>query len=432
MRNIAAPRRLISTAVHCLPLLICAAAGACRIAQAQLGQYGVPFPRDYQSALTAFDNGDFDASFPTLYRYAQKGDPEAQFRVGRMYADGKGAAMDDEIAMRFFEAAAKQGHPPALVMMGMRYKEGRGLPKDPEKAFQYMAMAADKGDAKAKYYLGIMYRDGIGTAKNPALARQLIQQSADAGDTKAQMTVVGVQPGDWDGAKGTTRSQEILSEARTYYYAKDFPTALRLLLESAKLGNAQAATSAAYQFRNGEGTPKNNAEAFRWFRFAGEHGNANAYLNLGGMYQSGDGVQVDFHQAMAYYKKCANVFYADCVNEMSRLYEFGLGVPPDRGEAVRLALEAGKLGNSQGAYFGKWLSEPTNMAFNNDADREVYQQMSFQRFEIVRNNVMCGPGQQQYCVEMVFYHVEPFQIPSSSVIRLTPGKPFLAPAYLFQ
>lgn len=47
---------------------------------------------------------------------ARKGDPEAQFSLGWMYANGRGVGRDDEIAAALFELAASQGHEQAIKM----------------------------------------------------------------------------------------------------------------------------------------------------------------------------------------------------------------------------------------------------------------------------------------------------------------------------
>jgi TPR repeat protein len=56
--------------------------------------------------------------------------PEAQYQLGLMLADGTGCAQDDVGARSLFEKAAAQNHPGALERMGAFAQEGRGGPKD--------------------------------------------------------------------------------------------------------------------------------------------------------------------------------------------------------------------------------------------------------------------------------------------------------------
>ena len=57
---------------------------------------------------------------------------------------------------------------------------------------------------------------------------------------------------------------------------------------------------------------------------------------------------------------------------LGRAYEFGIGVPQNRGQAVAWFQKAGAHGNGQGAYFGRWLSDPSNnIGFRNDAEHDL-------------------------------------------------------------
>ena len=61
---------------------------------------------------------------------AQSGDPSAQYRLGVMYAEGKGVASNDAEAALWFERAAEQGEPMAQYNLGASYVEGTGVRKD--------------------------------------------------------------------------------------------------------------------------------------------------------------------------------------------------------------------------------------------------------------------------------------------------------------
>ena len=67
--------------------------------------------------------------------------------------------------------------------------------------------------------------------------------------------------------------------------------------KAAWLGNAeaQALLGSSYQF--GEGVPKDEAEALKWYRRAAEQGNALGQAFLGAMYGNGTGVPKDYAEA---------------------------------------------------------------------------------------------------------------------------------------
>lgn len=76
--------------------------------------------------------------------------PEAQYQLGLMLAEGAGGAKDEEGARALFEKAAAQNHPGALVRMGEFAEQGRGGPKDAAAAETYYQRAAELGDEEAK------------------------------------------------------------------------------------------------------------------------------------------------------------------------------------------------------------------------------------------------------------------------------------------
>ncbi len=54
-------------------------------------------------------------------------------------------------------------------------------------------------------------------------------------------------------------------------------------------------------YLNGDGIPKNEAEAAKWYRKAAEHGDATAQHILGIMYEDGIGVSKDDKMAIKWY-----------------------------------------------------------------------------------------------------------------------------------
>ena len=51
-------------------------------------------------------------------------------------------------------------------------------------------------------------------------------------------------------------------------------------------------------YSNGEGVPKNDAEAVRWYRMAAEQGDTQAQVNLGVMYSNGEGIPKDIRAGL--------------------------------------------------------------------------------------------------------------------------------------
>jgi uncharacterized protein len=85
-----------------------------------------------------------------LLAKAAETNPEAQYQLGMMLAEGTGGDKDDVRARALFEKAAAQNHPGALERMGAFSEEGRGGAKDKDAAKGYYERAVALGDENAK------------------------------------------------------------------------------------------------------------------------------------------------------------------------------------------------------------------------------------------------------------------------------------------
>ena len=118
-----------------------------------------------------------------LHVLAEQGNADAQFRLGLMYADGKGVEEDATGAARWLRLAERQGHAQAQAelfnratrweaeqgdakaqaTLGFRYWFGLGgEEQDLVEAARWYRLAAEQGDAVAQYRLGWFYIVGDG------------------------------------------------------------------------------------------------------------------------------------------------------------------------------------------------------------------------------------------------------------------------------
>ena len=73
----------------------------------------------------------------------------------------------------------------------------------------------------------------------------------------------------------------------------------------AEKGDARAQYKLGYAYDEGQGVPKNDKEAVKWYRKAAEQGYASAQSNLGYAYDWGEGVLEDDVTAYAWYNIAA-------------------------------------------------------------------------------------------------------------------------------
>jgi TPR repeat protein len=156
----------------------------------------------FRTGTKALKTGETAKAVISLEYAAEQGHAMAQWKLGRMYAEGEGVARNDLRAFQYFSRIADSHADDspgttqarfvanAFVALGHYYLEGipkTSVKRDPERARQMYAYAASYfGDPEAQYHLGRLYLDGIGTSKEPKQAVRWLSLSAHKGQGQAQ------------------------------------------------------------------------------------------------------------------------------------------------------------------------------------------------------------------------------------------------------
>ena len=119
-----------------------------------------------EDGMEAYQEKDYLKAIQVWRPLAQSGDASAQYRLGVMFAEGKGVAPNDAEAALWFERAAEQGEPMAQYNLGASYVEGTGVRKDLVAAAKWFRRAADQGVSLAQLNLGLLYANGAGVAQD--------------------------------------------------------------------------------------------------------------------------------------------------------------------------------------------------------------------------------------------------------------------------
>lgn len=166
----------------------------------------LPMFKDPRAALRIglenYHAGNTKKSVEALRYAADGGESLAQWKLGRMYADGDGVTRDDAKAYSYFsrlvEHFAEDEPSPrerlmaagAFVAVGVYYLEGIAAAKispDVSRAFDLFRYAATYfGNADAQYNLARMYLDGNGVAKDARQAANWLDLSARKGHAPSQ------------------------------------------------------------------------------------------------------------------------------------------------------------------------------------------------------------------------------------------------------
>lgn len=155
--------------------------------------------RAYEAGLKSYFSGDKSTALSALQYAAGKGHTIAQWKLGRMYAEGDGVTHDDLKAFDYFsqivrlhasedpEAIETRARAPyladAIVQLGYYYLEGipgTSVTPNPSLARELFTNAAfNYGDPNAQYKLALIYLDGNGVKKDAARAVRLLNLAVE-------------------------------------------------------------------------------------------------------------------------------------------------------------------------------------------------------------------------------------------------------------
>jgi len=144
---------------------------------------------DFDSALAAYNRGDYATAFQEFERLAEQGDANAQYNLGFMYAKGEGVPQDYAQAYHWYSKAAEQGHAFAQFILGVMYEKGWGVPQDHAQAVAWYRKAAEQGHASAQSNLGFMYEKGWGVPQDDVQAVHWYSKAAEQGHASAQFNL---------------------------------------------------------------------------------------------------------------------------------------------------------------------------------------------------------------------------------------------------
>jgi hypothetical protein len=119
-----------------------------------------------EDGLAAYRSGDYVKAVELWRALAEKGDAVAQYRLGAMYAEGRGVVQDDAAALTWFRRSANQGNAEAQYNVGASYAEGVGVGRDEGEAAKWFRRAAEQGMAFAQINLGLLYAAGHGVPQD--------------------------------------------------------------------------------------------------------------------------------------------------------------------------------------------------------------------------------------------------------------------------
>jgi TPR repeat protein len=146
---------------------------------------GIALAADLETGLAAYFEGDYETSLAECQPLAEEGIADAQFCVGRLYANGFGVAMNDDLALQWYGRAAEQGHGEAQYSLGLMNANGWGVAMNDDEAARWYGLAAEAGFVQAQISLAKVYQEGRGAEQNFVEAYTWFHIAAELGEFSA-------------------------------------------------------------------------------------------------------------------------------------------------------------------------------------------------------------------------------------------------------
>jgi tellurite resistance protein len=132
-------------------------------------------------------------------------------------------------------------------------------------------------------------------------------------------------------------------------------------------------------YQNGNGVPKDQAEAVQWYLKAAEQGYAIAQSNLGWCYDTGSGVDADETEAVKWHRKAAEQGDDTGQFNLGIHYEWGSGVAEDKAEAVKWYRKAAEQGYKKAREAVSRLADELAQAQKDKAEKAEDAELRFRR-----------------------------------------------------
>lgn len=155
-----------------------------------------------RNGMREYNSGDKAGAMRAFEFAANQGQPLAQWKLGRMYADGDGVARNDVKAFQYFSRLADDNADEspdspraslvanAFTSLGSYYLagiKGTNIKPNPPRAAEMFSYAASYfGDPSAQFNLARLYLEGQGLAQDSRQAARWLNLAAEKGHSSAQ------------------------------------------------------------------------------------------------------------------------------------------------------------------------------------------------------------------------------------------------------
>lgn len=246
-----------------------------------------------KEADEAMKKEDYPAALKKFTALANKGDAEAQFKLGAMYGAGTGVEADDAKAFVWYRKAAEQNHAYAQWVVSASYGNGLGVAVSEADALKWLQKSADQSFARAQNDLGDRYYDGTGVKQDFTEALAWYRKAAAQNYAMAQRNIgyvyrfgKGAEINLDEAAKWYVKAADqglVVAEAELgslYMQRKQFLEGLTRLTKAAEEGNTDAIIDIGIAHAKGDGVKQDLPGAYMFIVLAADIGHNKRAINI--------------------------------------------------------------------------------------------------------------------------------------------------------
>lgn len=277
------------------------------------------------------------AAAKLLEPYAEKGDGESLYHLGKIYLNGgPGFEKSSSEGLKLLQKSADAGYMPAIYFMASVFEKGMGVAKDPAKARNYYKLLAENGHEDGTFaYANILFKEG-----NKQEAAKWLKNAADKKHPRSMAKLASMY---MNGEGGLV---------------KDEQKSLSMMLDAAKRGDPMALAYYAIWTSEGmAGLQKDPVRALELFEKAAEAGNIYSMFRTGYSYRKAIGVEKNYAKAMYWLQKAAENGYAKAMTQLGIMHYDGQGTERSAERSKEWLLKAEAAGDAEATKLLKWLSE---------------------------------------------------------------------------
>jgi TPR repeat protein len=145
----------------------------------------VAWSGDFKKGWSAYSSTDYATALTEWQELADAGDMNASYGMGLLYGNGFGVEMNDDLALKYYGAAAEMGHADSQFNLAVMHQNGWGVPASDEEANKWYLLAAEQGVTAAQVSMGRYFAMDFLDSFDPIEAYKWFNLAARLGDVDA-------------------------------------------------------------------------------------------------------------------------------------------------------------------------------------------------------------------------------------------------------